>query len=159
MANGGHDNCLTCGFNRANSGQWGFPPEEDLEAWTRPGHCTIRQTDIPNPLMTFCANYRTRETAPRGEIYSEGLTEEACTYPRIPWHAGQGPRMKDSAGQCGVCGRSFTRGIRLALRDGSTLRFCCNAHYLKWWRQQHPGEVLAYDYSMMKDPDQSASAP
>lgn len=30
-------------------------------------------------------------------------------------------------------------------RPLGTLRFCGNRHYVRWWKQMHPGETLRWD--------------
>lgn len=34
----------------------------------------------------------------------------------------------------------MSEGISIAAVEGADLTFCCNEHYLQWWKRQHPEE-------------------
>jgi len=141
MPNGGSDNCWACGFNRANKGKWG-----GFHALEEPAYCTIRSIPIQNPLWTYCSNIHTKVSLPSGPIFASGLYE--IGYVRIPWHNDKEPHLKEVQGKCDVCGRSIVEGIQIDADVGEARRFCCNAHYLQWWKQNHPTEVLTWQYEL-----------
>ncbi len=37
-------------------------------------------------------------------------------------------------GRCDICGNDFTSGIVVK----EVTQFCCNKHYLQWWKDRHP---------------------
>lgn len=139
MPNGGPDNCGTCGFNARNKGEWRNPkPDETISAF-----CTIRKVAVPHDHWTYCANWHSKRPEPEGPIYASGLYERG--YRRIPWHGPVAPETAE-AGRCCVCGSEFgglERGLEVAQVERPALQFCCNAHYLQWWREQHPGQAAA----------------
>jgi len=127
MPNGGGDNCWACGFNRANSGQWhGYHDLAEL------AYCTIRDVNISNPLWTYCANMHTRQAVPEGPILASGIYENG--YVRIPWHGDHEPLKGNVQGECAICGRVITKGIQIDMDTEGTRSFCCNSHYLSWWK-------------------------
>ncbi len=138
MPNGGSDNCGTCGFNLANEGVWGPPGCGGAEAF-----CAIRILPIPNPYWTYCANRASREREPDGPLFSQGLYEKG--YTRVPWHGEAEPRIC-GASSCQVCGRDAERGLKLA----EELTFCCNAHYMQWWGERHPGIRLKWTHDFQE---------
>ena len=133
MPNGGIDNYGVCGFNKANGGKWGWP--DDKGALER-AYCTIRDVPIPNPLWTYCANRHTKSDIPYGPILTSGLHEKGILYRRIPWHGKNCPQHC-AAGKCAVCDNGFENGLQVDDKEGP-LTFCCNDHYLNWWKQRHP---------------------
>jgi hypothetical protein len=134
MPNGGPDNCGRCGFNRANSGVWPGPGEENLA----PGFCSIRGFEIANPLWTYCKNQHTREGVPFGPIYTavyiNGYQRVPCFYGYIP---------TDGSGECMVCGDHADFGIGLTIGE-NTLRFCGCEHYLIWWTDELKGRLEGF---------------
>jgi len=155
MPNGGLDNCGVCGFNRANEGVWG---REDYTSESRLDNafCTIRGVNIPNALSTYCVNCESKESTPNGPICIVGLHERGSLYhyPRIPWHRVNKPTLK-VAGTCSSCGRFTENGIAIQTEDGER-HFCCNGHYVKWWRQQHPNESFRWDHDKWPEPSDEA---
>ena len=141
MPKGGPDNSGACGFNRANKDKW-----RGYLALRKSAYCTLRSVSIRNPLWTYCANIHTKESVPRGPIFASGLEENG--YVRIPWHNDKEPQFKDVQGKCDECGRSILEGIQIDAGGGETRRFCCNAHYLQWWKEKHPKEVLTWQYKL-----------
>jgi hypothetical protein len=151
MPNGGTDNCGVCGFNRANEGVWGrddYTSDERLDN----AYCATRGVAIPNALWTYCVNCHSREPTPTGPICMVGLHEEKSgyLYVRIPWHGKRQPKL-DVPGTC-VCGRFTERGIAVET-DGGKRHFCCNGHYVNWWRQQHPNESYKWDLKEWPEPE------
>jgi hypothetical protein len=133
MPNGGADNCGTCGFNRRNRGIWGNPTPDESQM----PFCEIRNVMVPADLWTYCRNWHTRSRQPIGPVYTSGLYEQS--YQRIPWHGSIEPQMGLS-GICSECGAGFSDGILIPAAERSPLQFCCNQHYMQWWRKQHPDE-------------------
>ena len=133
MPNGGPDNCSTCGFNRRNRGLWRNPEPDESEM----PFCEIRGVPIANDHWTYCENWHTRTQVPVGPIYASGLYER--TYCRIPWHGAIAPEFPGS-GTCAECGEAVQDGISIPMMESAPLNFCCNRHYLEWWKRQHPGE-------------------
>ena len=138
MPNGGADNCGTCGYNLANKGAWGPPGCGDGEAY-----CSMRILPIPNPFWTYCANWQSRGDQPEGPLFATGLHEHG--YTRIPWDGEDEPRPM-CLGRCHVCNREFERGLRVAAATERERQFCCNAHYMEWWRLRHPEVKLEWEY-------------
>ena len=62
-------------------------------------------------------------------------------YRRIPWYGKNRPQIVKVTGTCSVCNDPFENGIQVDDEKGPA-RFCCNAHYLEWWKQRHPDEKL-----------------
>ena len=133
MPNGGPDNCGTCGFNRRNRGVW-RNPEPDEHA---PSFCEIRYIFLTSDHWTYCQNWHTRTPQPIGPVYASGLYENG--YRRIPWHGNVEPE-RAAPGICGECGEYFADGIQIAALESAARQFCCNLHYLRWWKREHPGE-------------------
>ena len=133
MPNGGPDNCGTCGFNRRNRGIWRNPAPSDQE----PPYCEIRGAVVLVDHWTYCQNWHTRTRKPIGPIYGSGLYEAG--YRRIPWHGAVEPEHM-GAGTCSECGQAFAEGIAVAVTEAAPRSFCCNLHYLQWWKREHPQE-------------------
>ncbi|HEU4415099.1 MAG TPA: hypothetical protein VFT65_09985 [Candidatus Angelobacter sp.] len=133
MPNGGPDNCSTCGFNRRNRGIWRNPApiESDLP------YCEIRGLPVLFEHWTYCQNWHSRTRSPIGPIYASGVYEGG--YHRIPWHGAVEPESISSGG-CVECAATVVDGISIAALEGAPLAFCCNLHYLQWWKRQHPNE-------------------
>jgi hypothetical protein len=144
MPNGGPDNCSTCGFNRRNAGVWRNPAPDE----THMPFCEIRGVPILNDHWTYCQNWHTREPVPVGPIYTSGIYDES--YRRIPWHGAVSPDF-GSTGVCNECNGAVHDGISIPAVEGAPLIFCCNLHYLQWWKRQHPGE----DAPMSRDIEES----
>ena len=143
MPNGGSDNCGRCPFNQASM------LVEDNPHQLKDSFCTIRNLPIRNPLWTYCWNRRSRSEKPQGPVFTQGIYENG--YCRIPWNGKHEPRSY-VAGKCEVCGRIFKeQGIEV-LDNNLSLQFCCNAHYIQWWKDKHRGVVLPYEY-IFEDPD------
>lgn len=136
MPNGGPDNCSNCAFNRRNRGVWRNPQPDESEM----PYCEIRGVPIFNDHWTYCQNWHTKTPVPIGPIYASGLYEGG--YRRIPWHGAIAPEFTDS-GTCSECGHRVDDGISIPTVEGAPLNFCCNLHYLKWWKRQHPNETAA----------------
>src|SRR5690349_2840016 len=133
MPNGGPDNCGTCGFNRRNQGIWRNPlPNEDQVSF-----CEIRNVAVVADHWTYCQNWHTQSREPIGPIYASGLYENG--YRRIPWHGNIEPDQ-GIAGACDECGLHFNDGLQIAVLESKPRNFCCNRHYLAWWRRTHPNE-------------------
>lgn len=133
MPNGGPDNCSTCGFNRRNAGLWrNSAPDE-----TQLPFCEIRGVPVPYDHWTYCQNWHTRTSDPIGPIYASGIYDEC--YRRIPWHGAVPPEFV-TTGVCSECSAPIHDGISIPSVEGAPLAFCCNLHYLDWWKRQHPGE-------------------
>jgi hypothetical protein len=150
MPNGGADNCASCGFNRANGGVWNwldFMSTARLEI----AFCTIRGVKITDPLYTYCVNFESEDPTPDGPICTQGLFEpDFYPGPRIPWHGVNEPTF-NVAGTCSSCGRFTEKGIVIQTDSGEK-HFCCNGHYVKWWRQQHPNEHFRWDLDKWPEP-------
>jgi hypothetical protein len=141
MPNGGLDNCGVCGFNRANEGVWGradYTADERLDN----AFCTIRGVKIHNALWTYCANCESKHPAPDGP--------SGYLYPRIPWHGVHKPTL-NVVGTCSRCGRFAEKGIAIQA-DDAEMNFCCNGHYVKWWREQNPNESFRWDHDKWPEP-------
>ncbi|HZS26719.1 MAG TPA: hypothetical protein VFB76_05785 [Candidatus Angelobacter sp.] len=80
-----------------------------------------------------------RPLTPLGPIYASGIYDEC--YRRNPWHGAVPPEFV-TTGVCTECSTSIHDGISIPAVEGAPLAFCCNLHYLDWWKHQHPGEDL-----------------
>lgn len=87
---------------------------------------------IPGPLWNFCSTESHGPTVLKGQKFLPGLYEKSI-YFRIPTHNNIQPEIGVS-GQCSVCSNDFERGI--VVRE--ITYFCCNKHYLQWWKKRHP---------------------
>lgn len=145
MPNGGPDNCSTCGFNRRNRGVWRNPQPDESQL----PFCEIRDVPVPIDHWTYCQNWHSRKPVPAGPIYSSGIYEEG--YRRIPWHGAIQPEFIDS-GFCSECRAQIHDGISIPRVEGAPLGFCCNLHYLEWWKRQHPGEDAAMSRDILERP-------
>jgi hypothetical protein len=121
---------------------------------------------IPYPSWTYCANIRTRSSTPAGPIFITGLKEfgakpieednmwiidpSGATYVRVPCDDDRFPELGTS-GVCCICSRKFQNGIGLATDKEMALGFCCNKHYVDWWKWKHPDEELWWKYDL-QDP-------
>lgn len=152
MPNGGSDNCLFCRFNRLNKEN--FDKAHDLFFQRVPesadpadyiSFCTIRNLPIDKPLATYCLNQRPGgDYFPHGKDFSTTPCDAVYTlgtngYERIPWNGANAPRIY-VPGTCLVCGIKFEDGIEVDTDTGVPAQFCCNDHYLAWWKEKHPGE-------------------
>jgi len=140
MPNGGGDCCGTCPFNEVLSDPDKRP---GWEAAGR-GYCSIRKTRIATAFWTYCLNWHTKSPEPDGPILSCGHPEPGQTFPRIPWHGHREPQLGRVDGDCVMCGGScadgiLRQGIRVEDDDGEKV-FCCNGHYVEWWKDRHPDE-------------------
>ena len=84
---------------------------------------------------TYCQNWHSRTRIPIGPVYASGVYEHG--YRRIPWHGLIAPEFVQS-GVCSECGASIEDGISIAAVESAPIRFCCNLHYVQWWKRQHP---------------------
>ena len=141
MPNGGPDNCSTCGFNRCNRGVWRNPAPDE----SQPPFCEIRGVPIFNDHWTYCQNWHTRTPAPVGPIYASGMYDQS--YRRIPWHGAIAPEPIGS-GICNECSGPVHDGLSIPAVEGAPLAFCCNLHYLQWWKRQHPDEDAPWSESI-----------
>lgn len=123
--------CLMCRFNLCKSGNVGDKH-----------HCSIRDVTIRHPLFTDCLNGHINSDVPEGPIFSLRFSSPDR---RIPWHGPHEPRCA-LRGECLVCGASLRYGILLDNDEGAVMKFCCNRHYLEWWKQNHESEKLRWDY-------------
>jgi hypothetical protein len=141
MPNGGPDNCGTCGFNRRNRGVWRNPAPDESQL----PFCEIRGLTVLNDHWTYCKNWHTRTRAPIGPIYASGIYEQG--YCRIPWHGAIAPEPVAS-GLCTECAGPVHDGLSIPGIEGAPLAFCCNLHYLQWWKRQHPAEDAPWSDSI-----------
>jgi len=153
MPNGGGDNCGHCPFNEVLANPAGRPGWAEADH----GYCSIRQTRIEVALWTYCLNQRTRSPEPDGPIFSCGHAEPGRIYPRIPWHGDQAPQLGHADAECVMCGGPcedsvLRQGIRIEAEDGWK-QFCCNGHYVTWWKDLHPGERIDFWDRDWPEPD------
>jgi hypothetical protein len=38
--------------------------------------------------------------------------------------------------------------LQVAALESAAREFCCNLHYLEWWKRQHPGEDAPMSHSI-----------
>lgn len=87
---------------------------------------------IPGPFWNICTTESHGISQVEEQVFYPGLYENS-TYFRIPAHHNIQPEL-NVRGKCIVCDSSFQRGIRVQ----ETAYFCCNKHYLAWWRTRNP---------------------
>lgn len=87
---------------------------------------------VPGPLWTICTTESHGATRIGGQLFYPGLYENS-TYFRIPAHSNILPEL-NASGNCVICNSSFDHGIRIQ----EVSHFCCNKHYLEWWRARNP---------------------
>lgn len=161
MPNGGSDCCAHCTHNLATQK---YGPFRDSKSdswrydWLMDSECGLRHIRVPYTHRTFCANFKSWrfEAEPEpvlGPIFSLGHSEAGVTYPRIPWHGDHQPFLNQITGECAVCSREIVPAVGVVSDKGDLLKFCCNAHYMRWWFSANPSEELPYDYRQLRDPD------
>ena len=136
MPNGGPDNCGHCKFSD-------YHEQRPTQTF-----CQIRKVEIPEPMWTYCINQHTQSDVPEGPIFTSGIYEGYC---RIPWNGSHEPRTY-VPGKCLICDRVFEKGIEVNTDEDTLEQFCCNGHYVRWWKETYPGQELAFDYNW-KEPE------
>ena len=114
-----------------------------------------QRDDRPKKLVSTCSSYSTSAAAKEGipvlgfwwaictteshgtsriggQVFYPGLYENR-TYFRIPAHRNILPEL-NPRGTCVICESHFQHGIRIQ----EVSHFCCNKHYLEWWRTRNP---------------------
>jgi hypothetical protein len=134
MPNGGSDCCATCIFKCK------LEKNQRIETWIDT-YCTIRNEHIINPGYTYCANWHTRCKVPQGPIFIYGIYSEGDL--RIPYHNNNIP-ITGADGKCFICNIEFQNGIEIKDK-GKRKLFCSCKHYVQWWKDLHPDEVLMWD--------------
>lgn len=131
MSNDERYRCLSCRFDLCKSGNIGDTHR-----------CGIRDVLIRHPMFTDCFNGHIDSDVPEGPIFSLRFYSPDR---RIPWHGPTDPRCT-LRGDCLVCGRPFRYGVLIQSDDKLVGKFCCNRHYVQWWKENHPFEELRWDY-------------
>ena len=143
MPNGGIDNCGECDYNQVN-----IDGLTSLSDRKKNAYCIIRKTVIRKPFYTYCNNFsfnlKKQSPIPEGPIYSSGFYDDKIDHVRIPWHNKYEPQV-NLPGNCCVCNQAFENGIELDMDSEGIIHFCCNAHYIQWWKYKHPNEILLQD--------------
>ena len=91
----------------------------------------VEDFPIPSPLWATCMQEAHGVTRVNGLIFYPGLREHC--YSRIPAHGSTKPLLTNN-GRCDICGDEFSRGVLIK----EITHFCCNKHYLQWWKDRHP---------------------
>lgn len=86
---------------------------------------------IPSPLWSFCCSEAMGRPKVRGQEFYQGLFENGCM--KIPAHGNIIPALVNHV-TCHVCSKDAEKGIEVK----EVKQFCCNKHYLQWWKDQHP---------------------
>ncbi len=87
---------------------------------------------VPSRLWTICTTESHGVSRTDGQVFYPGLYEDTI-YFRIPAHGNIRPKL-NTRGICVVCDSPFQHGIRIQ----ESSHFCCNKHYLEWWRARNP---------------------
>jgi hypothetical protein len=111
---------------------------EDCPGYTALGMKVI-DFPVPSPLWTVCLKESHGYSRVKGQLFVPGLCENRV-YFRIPAHGDVRPIIVDK-GSCDVCGSDFNQGIMVK----EVTYFCCNKHYLQWWRKEHPWEYQEFN--------------
>ncbi len=136
MPNGDSDHCGNCWHNRVNVGR-----ASTLEERRGPVFCTVRNVAVQSGWHTYCANHYVNDKTPIGPMFGcDGEGE------RIPYHGACYPGSCTVAA-CTVCGAASKErmGIKVTDEKPGVLQFCGSLHYVRWWKQMHPGEPLRWD--------------
>jgi len=91
----------------------------------------VAEFPIPSPLWAICMEETHGPTKVKGQVFYPGLREHC--YSRVPAHGTIKPLLIDD-GTCDICGSEFLRGLMVK----EVTQFCCNKHYLQWWKDRHP---------------------
>jgi hypothetical protein len=146
MPNGGVGNCGYCKFSGFHQEQREMErlraDQNQEEPRFERAYCQIRKVEIGLPLYTHCNNFFTRSDVPEGPIFSD--RERSGVEPRIPWNGSHEPRGCVT-GKCVICDRVIEKGIEVDTDEGTLEQFCCNGHYVRWWKTTYPGHELAWD--------------
>ena len=136
MPNGGSDHCGNCRHN---------VPKVDGAATREQrrdsAFCTVRNVAVRASTYTYCANHYVEDKTPIGPMFGSYNDHE-----RIPYHGVSYPHMC-TALACKLCGAPSKEGGGVKVTDEKlgVLQFCGSRHYVKWWKQMHPGEALKWD--------------
>lgn len=87
---------------------------------------------VPGPLWNICTIESHGVSQVKGQTFYPGLYENTI-YFRLPTHRAIPPELNGS-GKCLICDSVFQHGIRIE----EVSHFCCNKHYLEWWRARNP---------------------
>jgi len=87
---------------------------------------------VPGPLWNFCTTESHGVSRAKGQTFYPGLYENTI-YFRLPAHREIQPEL-NASGKCLICDSLFHHGIRIE----EVSHFCCNKHYLEWWRARNP---------------------
>jgi hypothetical protein len=111
------------------------------------GICSVRGMEIQEPLTTYCKNFDSPGSEPRGtdspgsdsaNVHSANGALFGATYSILPEHSGTAVPWVDLAvprvgpATCNMCGERTETGIQLQLPDGY-VECCGPQHYLDWW--------------------------
>ncbi len=139
MPNGGSDNCRNCRHNVPKVVGTATHEQKRESAF-----CTVRNMAVRDSLWTYCANHYVDEKTPIGPMF--GAVDD---YVRVPYHGASYPRRCVTSA-CKLCGAPSTEkeGVEVSDERSGTLQFCSSRHYVRWWKQVHPGEVLKWDVDL-----------
>ncbi len=87
---------------------------------------------VPGTFWSLCTTEFHGTSKINGQVFYPGLYENS-TYFRIPAHRNIRPELQAS-GTCVICDSIFEQGIRIM----EVSHFCCNTHYLQWWKSRNP---------------------
>ena len=136
MPNGGSDNCGNCPHNVPKVAGTATHEQRRESAF-----CTVRNVAVHASLWTYCANHYVSEKTPIGPMFGSVVDHE-----RIPYHGGDRPRSCVTSA-CKICGAPSKEkeGVQITDERAGVLQFCSGRHYVGWWKQEHPGELLKWD--------------
>lgn len=104
---------------------------------------------VPSPLWTVCLTESHGPATVKGQLFVPGLCENRV-YFRLPAHGKIEPeRVRE--GTCDVCSQAFAQGLVVT----EITRFCCNKHYLQWWKKKHPEEYRKFNGPCPEDENPS----
>lgn len=109
-------------------------PKREISSCASFNNTSIPTTEItiPSPFWNVCSTESHGPTVFQGQQFFPGLYENTL-YFRIPAHKNARPET-GTQGRCSVCGNDFENGIRIH----EITYFCCNRHYLQWWKERNP---------------------
>ena len=149
MPNGGTDNCMNCGLNRANQRSAQI---KGLNPHNRITFCTVRDLVIqsghawtyceyshghywrdPEDKNNFLSEEKLAQLDSSEPVYTVGVSNEG--YSRIPYFKGIAPVPLTAPGKCELCEAEFKKGVWItsfATDNSFNFGFCCNDHYKTW---------------------------
>ena len=142
MPNGGSDHCGNCRHN--------VPKVDGVATYAQrrdSAFCTVRNVSVRTVAgsgTVYCANHYLDDKTSVGPMFQSWGDHE-----RIPYHGyGVNNPHGCTTSACALCGapsKQEERGVEVVDEKLGVLQFCGTRHYVRWWKQVHPGVSLKWD--------------